>query len=244
MDELRRQLYKRWGIFAFLILTLILAQEAFGQYRGMSKVIWGWVFITLKPVFFIYLYSGHKYVYPDKAIPASTSNGLKAFQLIYLVLILLTILLSQAAVSINGWSTRQYFLNTLWLMIPLNVILSFNTYLALVFNEPAKMPGSSAIVQLAEKALSLAESTGQQLRSQCLRAVSKGQLEEAFNLLGPYFQDRDTELFNHIVLLQSRYAKMMEDERLGTVEAETVQVQRNKLSLALLNISNRLKETG
>ncbi len=240
MGKLRRQLSQRWVVLGFLILILLIIQAVFGQYTGMLLLVSGWFVFLFFPFYGILLASYRKFRYPDQAVRRGPGQNLRMLEWGYLILVLVTILLSQAAVSTNGWSTQQYFLYSLIWLLPINVLLCGSTYMVLVSTVRNRLPNSQGIRQLAEKMLAQAQSVNATAKSGIIKMVTVGKLAEAINALIKYYQGRDTTTRDHLTMLHGQLTKLTEDSALGLLETEKLNVRRNRLALALLNIMEGL----
>ena len=237
IGEFRRRLLLRWNILGSIILLLLLLQSVFGQYTGMIADIWLWIGFVLLPGWVLLFLSAWLNKFPARLVPKSTARSMSWLHLAYLLLILLTILLSQAAIDISGGSLRTFFRQSIWWLGPLNGLLIAGVALVFYRKEMRKRPNAKIIQETALEQAKKAAGKGRVLQQQCLELVADGRLDEALQLLEAQVES-EADIRNQVVLLRSQLAELQRERDLGLIQDDAAQLRLNRLAMATLNMSD------
>ncbi len=239
IGEFRRRLLLRWNILASLILLFLLLQSIFGQYDGIIADIWLWTAIVLLPAWILLQLSAWLNKFPAKLVPKGTARGTTWLHVAYLILVLLTIFLSQAAINASGGSLRGFFWQSLWWLGPLNGVVIASVVVLFYRKEMRQRPDAKMIENTAREHAEQAAGKGHVLQQQCLELVAEGQLEQALQLLAEHFSS-EKDLRNQAVLLQSQHADLERERDMNLIDSEAAQLRLNRLAMAILNMIDRI----
>ena len=239
MGEFRGRLLKQWSILGAVLVLLLLLQSIFGQYNGMISFIWLWAALALLPAGGLLYGSCWLRKRPSRLFGRSLARNFIRLNTAYLVLLLLTVLLSQAAVGMNGWSTRKFFLESAWWVVPCNVFVILGMILVLYREHSRRQPSAAIIEEVARQKAHAAAEQGHPVQQQCLELVAEGQLLESLGLLQEYFAEQKTDL-KEVVLLRGQYTELQRQQDLGLIEHNEAQRSLNRMAMAILNLTETI----
>ncbi|PSR08640.1 MAG: hypothetical protein DA408_18455 [Bacteroidetes bacterium] len=222
-----------------MVTLLLVLQSILGQYTGMVSDIWIWAALVLFPGWFLLLLSQWWNKFPARLVAVTTANGMTWLSVGYLLLLLLTILLSQMAINDRAWSLQRYFQYSYWWLWPFNALLIAGMLLLFYRKEVQKIPDAGVLKALAEKQAAKAADQGHLVRQQCLELLAEAQIPAALALLHEQFNSKEPE-YNQVIVLQSQATLLRRNQDLNLIEPKEAQRQLNRLTMAVLNLAEQL----
>jgi len=74
------------------------------------------------------------------------------------------------------------------------------------------------------------------------RSISEGEIESSLRLLIEYVKNKDTDLYNNVVLISSRYSNLKNDNILGIISQEKYAIENNKIVYSILETIKLLEK--
>lgn len=237
----RQRLMKWWNPLVLLTLIVFTAQTVFGRFLGIEGHSWMWLMVNLSPASLL-LFSGVWFEkHTEKLVSPNTNRLLSGLTIFFPLLILLTLFMIRAALDSGDLSVKDYFLRSYFWLMPINLLLCCGLSILMFRKKGILQPNASIIQEVAYNESSLAKNKGYILSQQCLDLIARNELIAAFGLLESAFSD-DTEIFNQVILLRSRYNRLQEEKNLNVIEQSVAQIAYNQIVVATLNLAKDLKK--
>lgn len=238
IGEFRRKLQKSWIVLGSIIILMLLLQTILGKYNGMIVDIWMWALLLVFPAWILLVLSGWWNKFPARLITKTASLSFTWLNIGYLVMLLLTIFLSQAAINQGEWSLQQYFQKSFLWLTPFNILLIIGMVILLYRKEMRKRPNAAIIESVAKERAQIAAKNKYIIEQQCLELMAQGELKQALNLLQEH---SDQGSRNQVIMLRSQHTALVRELDLNLIDVEEGQIRLNKLTMAILNMSEELR---
>lgn len=239
--DVRTNLMRRWLPLSATLLLILVAQTAGGRYedKAITLLAWAWLGAGILPGTLLLYLSSWLNRYPAKLIAPGASRSLTGIVTIHLCLMLLTLLALPLAISSMA---LQEYLSLSFLWVATGSMLVTAGFFLLFFKKETKLhPNAQIILAVAETEAGKARQAGQLARLQCLELIAGNKLEQAFEYLKSSFHG-NLESTDHAVLLQARFNNVTEKQRMGLLDNSEAQLEINKITEALLNLSKMIKQ--
>ncbi len=236
----RQGLRRWWSILGGLLLLFMLLQTVFGQYSGIESTAWLWLAVHLLPGLGMVYLGAWLQVHPHKLVSLETTRALRWLSIGYLLVLLATLLLSQAAVDRNAWGLDTYLRKSLWWTTPLNIISLAGLLVFYFRKESLRRPGAETIRDMARQQGAAINADQQPLRQLILALIADSDLPTAFTELRSYYQQATEQ--NQLVVLQSEYTSLQEQERMNVIDPEEAQRKTNRIAWALLTLTGGVEQ--
>lgn len=218
-------------------LTFLLSvfQSISGRLNGIELQIWGLLSLLFFPGFLIVFYTFIRSRNIVKIIPPQVHRTIIASTLVYSIVVL-------ASLLAEGWATAaelsiiDYRKKSMLWLLPLEIILLIAYGLIFIGEPKFLVPDEESLIQLAnEEAVNWLERKNE-VKEKCFRQIAGGDISEAFSTLEEHFKQFDIGDLNQLTLLQSQYAENQKNWQLNLASPDELQRQRNKITLALMNL--------
>ncbi|MCB0635880.1 MAG: hypothetical protein KDC54_04655 [Lewinella sp.] len=240
--ETQLRLRRQWLPAALLIVLLVLLQTVFGHYRGIETEAWLWILLALAPVTVLLYAARWIKPYVPGMVEPSALRSYRSLLWIYALLILLTILLSQAAVNLNDWGLKDYMGRSLWWLLPTNLLTLGGLADLLLRNKTGNGPTSDAIAREAQARSERIDTDQHPLRKKCLVCIGESDLPGAMALLEQHFEEiADNRSLNQLIIRKGEYQRLVRSMEREVIAPEEAQRQLNRIALALLEMSALVK---
>ena len=239
--DVRASMMRRWMPLAAVLLFMLIAQTTGGRYedRSITFLAWAWLGTGILPGTLLLCLSSWLNRYPAKLIAPGASRSLASIAMIHLCLMLLTLLALPMAIRSM---TLQEYLSFSFLWVATGSMLVTAGFFLLFFKKENKLhPNAQIILGVAKTEADKARQAGQLTRLQCLELIAGNELEQALSHLKIGFHD-NPQSTDHVVLLQSRLKNVTEKQRMGLLDNGEAQLEINKITEALLNLSKMIKQ--
>lgn len=232
LPNVLQKVLRWWHIGTSLLLLCLLAQTINGVIEDILLPVWGWWALCTLPVLVLLHLAAWQRINPHKLIHPVAFRGFLALTVGYLVLLLLTFLLSRAAVDRNDYGLEHYYQLSLVILLPLEAVILVACWLIFYKKENVIRPSPQVIQRLAATQSEQATQQGFPARAQCYELIKSNDLPGAFRCLESHFGAE-----NHaLILLQGQYAQLEEARQLGTIEAAEAQRTLNRITVAVLQL--------
>ena len=242
VEEVKKSLNRWWTGLGTLLFLLILLQTIFGQYQGIESLVWGWLIFGLLPGLALVYLGDWLNPYPDKLVAKESFSALRALCIALLLLLLFTILFSQAAVDRTEWGLDTYLRKSFLWVAPINLFVIIGLSLLFFHKKGLRQPSIKEIQETALQQSELPAAAKRPVRRACLQLVAAGNLSEALEKLWEYVQQYGTSKEqNRVVLLKGQYARIQENQNMQLISREEMEVSKNRISLSILNFASGIK---
>ncbi len=226
----RQKVLRWWHIGTAILLLCFVAQTINGVIEDILLPVWGWWALCTLPVLVLLHLTSWLNIHPAKIVHPGAFRGLMVLVIGYLLLLLLTFLLSRAAVDSNDYGLDRYYQMSLGLMLPLEALILGGCWLLFYKKENMIRPSPQVIQSLADGKSKEAVQQGYPVRAQCYEWVKSNDLPGAFEQMQGYFGTGHVPL----IMLQSQYKQLEDARRMGTIDAAEAQITLNRITVATL----------
>jgi len=238
VSDVRATLLKCWSPFTGFILLIVVLQIIFGKYVGEVLIPIGWLLICFAPGSALLFGATWLNKFPKKLISPEAYRNLLGITLLHCILALLSILMMPFALQTT--SAGNYLLKTLlWLSLSNGALITGYGFL-FFRKENAIMPNQEIIRQVAENESKKAQAKGKTIRQHCLELIANGDLQNALPIIKEQILQDDDKL-NQVILIESRLSVVTTQMDMNTIDLESAQIELNRITLALLNLSKHIK---
>jgi Effector-associated domain 11 len=237
VSDVRTRLFYRWGIPAVLTTGLVLLQTVMGRYE-YNAVAWIWVLIGLLPGTILLFGSTWLNKYPAKLVSPGSVRAIRIFLLLHPIVMLLTLLLMPLVVY--DLTPEDYLKQSYWWLLATNALVVAGLYALFVKKESRLIPNAQIITAVAEEEAAKARKNNFTHRLQCLELIAANDINGAFEQMKVFFNGRQDDE-NHLIMLQRRYANITQQRSMGLVEDHVAQIEVNRITEALLNLTKDIK---
>jgi hypothetical protein len=236
LSEARTALIIRWDIIASILFLLLFVQVTTGVITGANTTVWGWFFICILPGLLLLHLSAWLRRHTDKVISPSAYRALLWLTTGYLILLLMVFFFSRAAISNNDYGFITYYSQSLWVLIPFNLLLIIGLWLLFFTKEIQFKPNPAIIQQLAGQKAKNAAKKNFQVQLGCYEALRDGQAEKAFQQSNQWLEKYDPDKYDSGILLQSRYFNIKKELELNTLSQSEAQIEINRITIGLIEL--------
>jgi Effector-associated domain 11 len=236
LSEARTALLWRWDIATGVLLFFLLIQQTTGVIEGANAVVWGWFFICLLPGLLSLHLSAWLRRHTDKVLSHTAYRALSWLTIGYVMLVLVVFFFSRAAIDNNEYGLITYYVQSLWVIMPFNLLLLVGFWVLFFTKEMPFKPSPAIIQQIAgEKAISAAQKN-LQVQLICYESLREGQLEKAFNQTNQWLEGHNADNYTLGILLQGRYHQVKREIELNTLSQSEAQIEINRISISLIDL--------
>ncbi len=238
ISKARKGLRRWWTILGGLLLLLILLQTILGQYQDMEALAWLWLGLNLLPGWLIVYLGAWLQPYPHKLVALESAKALKLLSIVYLLLLLVTIILSQAAIDNSDWGLDSYLQKSLLWTSPINLLVILGLGIFYFHKKSLRRPGAEAIREIAQKQSTEAEKE-YPLRSSILTALAANEPLKAMQELNSYFKNKKER--DEVIVLQGEHHALQKQERMNLIDPQEAQRTHNRILWALVQLCNAVE---
>lgn len=238
LSEIRRKLLWAWLILAAPVLLLLTIQELNTVFEGTNGAPWVWATINLLPGFAMLLLGAILNTNPGKHIWRPVFRIILVITSAYLLWVLLTALGLRARPETQ--SIVDYYRQA-WYRPAMFQVLLLVVYGLLFFRrETVFVPNTQIVSEHVSKALKKAKKAGNAPQSSALELFSLAKYGELFTLMQNHFNTTNRSAMNDLALLQNQYTENRRQLNLGVADPKAAQRELNRISLALLNLIEKM----
>lgn len=234
--DARTGLLRQWLPLSTAILLLVILQTVLRRYEelGTTLLAWAWLMSGVLPGTLMLYFSSWLNKYPEKLIAPSAYRALKGIAIAHLVLMLLTLLL--LPFGVRTMATKTYLLLSFLWAVPGSLLVAGGLFLLFFKKESRLRPNAAILQNVAKKEADKARESGSVARLQCLDLVAGNELDKALAHLRNCFENSPGHT-DQVVMLQSRHKKVTDQFGMGVLAETEAQLEINKITEALLNLS-------
>lgn len=234
----KRLCLRIWLGFFAVLLTITLVQTITGAVAKMTVVAWSWLLLTTLPGLLFLMIAVMRDRQSARVIPRFNHRTLIWSTAAYLSLVLLTLLAEE-------WATREELSmveyrnqSFLWLA-PLEVLLLTGYAISLWSKNTNFLSRQHDIGEVAEKEAELWAERHNSFREKAFEHIKKGEIGTAISLTVAHIEQTDIGDLNEGIHLQSRYQEHQRNKRMNIITNEHAETERNKITLALMELIRR-----
>lgn len=220
-------------------VLLVFVQSVSGLLDGIMAQGWLWVMVAIMPALITLWASILLNRYPAKIVHPGAHQVLVWGSWTYFLLALATLLAEPFATQ-GERSLQQYLSQSLWWMLPLEIILIAGYWLVFYRKDLIFKPSEKVILELAAKKAAAWEGKGQLLRKQCAELIANSDLKGAFALMSAQFEKNGSPEYNAIVLLEGQYTNLARERDLDTIDRDKAQTELNRIAMGVINLVEKL----
>jgi hypothetical protein len=242
VTKTRRQVWAVWLASMLPVLLLLIGQTVGGAWEGAVSKAWVWLLACLLPSLALILSSLLLNRQPKSMTPPGAHTALVGGTLVYGALALFS-LFSATMLGSGERSAIAQLEQSYWWMLPLQAVLIGACYLIFFRGEAVFRPNENLLRSAAAKSAADAASKGHPLQERCRNSIAAAQYDEVFELLKAHFQEKNrAECFDAALLLQNQHNTLLRDKEQGLLDHAQAQIQINRITAALLNLSDQIKD--
>lgn len=240
LPNIRNECLIIWIFISFISLIILFLQTlSGGLLLGIVRFAWIWEFVNIGPGLLILIYSLMQQVLPLKFIPEFKARALKAGTYAYGGMFLLIILIEPWVIANTELSMQQYLMVSLWLLVPVNILLTLSYYWSFVAKDGVG-PNQQQILAVAKGYAEKWGHKGNEQKKSYFEAIASGDLHETLSALKDWFSTSNDKRLNDIILLQSEFNAVQRSINLNLVDRSEAQISINRITVALLNLIEAL----
>lgn len=240
--EVNRRMRRTWTWLAGLFFLFFLVQNILGQYAGMNALAWTWFLLSILPIGALLFWGEWGKPQADKWVDLAAAKGLRWALVIYLLVVMGTILLSQAAIQQGDLSLSAYLQQSLFWIIPFNGLVTVGLVFLLFTKRGLRRPKTKEVLRIAEEKGSQAANLGYKIAETALQLISESETEKAIALLKNYFHEHGPKKDHQkIILLNGQYNRVTEERNLGLLTMDDAQTHLNRITLSLIYYANSIQ---
>ena len=240
LTKTRRQTWRAWLLFMSLVLLLLIGQTVGGAWEGSVPRVWTWLLANLLPSLALLLAGLLIDRRPRAMIPAGAHAALVGSTAAYGALTLFS-LVSGSIFGPDELSAIDRLEQTYWWLLPIQAVLLGGYYLVFFRGETVFQPNEQLIRNAATKSASEAARKDRPVQEQCRNFTAAAQYELAFELMRSHFDPGSPVDLDTLLVLQSQYTLLMRERQEGLLDPAAAQIQLNRITAALLNLSEQIK---
>ncbi len=240
LGNARSSILRMWNICSAILMIFFTIQQTTGVISGVQKEVWFWFFICMFPCLTLLNINVWLRRRTDKIISPTIYRSLYFSVIIYLLLVILTVVLSRAAIDMNDYGLDVYYYKSLWILSPFNLLLIIGLGLVFYQRESIFKPSPAAILKLANTKAKIARKNNLNFKTHCYDALREDKISEVFQLLYNHFQNHNKDSLNMLILLQNRYNNIIQAMNLNTITLSESQIGLNKITVGLIDIIDTL----
>ena len=241
LSEVRGKLLNVWLLVFALMTIFLLIQTSTGMIQGIKRIVWGWHFLCLLPGLVLLIGSTWLTKHLDKALPLNVYRSLFGLGILYLLLVLLVFIFSRKAISMNDYGLDVYYPKSLWILVPINLMVISGLGIVLFLKDSTKKPNSEGVLQLIQEKIEVATANQYSFQASCFKSIRNGEIKEAFENTSSWFEQKDAKTYSHLILLQGQYNLLQKDLNLNTISRNESQIQLNKIMVSLIDVINDIQ---
>lgn len=239
LTKTRRQAWAAWLAGMLPALLLLVGQTVGGAWEGAVERAWVWLLSGLLPSFGLLLSSLLLNRKPRSMTPPGAHTALVGGTAVYGMLTLFS-LVSASMFGAGELSAVERLEQAYWWLLPLQVVLLGGYYLVFFRGEAVFQPNEQLLRNAALKSASEAAQKGNPVQQACRNHLAAGEYEVTFALMNQHFQQGRSDDFNALLLLQNQHTLLLREREEGLVEPVQAQVRLNRITAALLNLTDQL----
>ncbi len=243
LSDARRKILWWWSICTTILFVFVMIQFVNGKFEGIEGIAWTWFGVSVVPGLSLLYTNIWLNRYPAKIIHPSSFRAIFALSVGYVVIVLLTLLLSQRAIDQNEYGLGKYFLRTFRYLIPLNLLVLTGFWLIFFKKESILKPNPKIITDTADANAEKAKKHGLLTQARCYELIASNDLPAAYDLVQSGFQKKnEIENLHQVVTLQGEYSGLIKAKEMNTIDPELAQRTLNRNVMALLNLVTQISE--
>lgn len=241
-ESCRKQYLIIWLTGFIVILLLLLLQSVGGKYEPSSSKAWLWLLYNALPMLLALLFSYSKKNITTKKVEIAFYRVTYILLIAYFGIFLLSILTQPFAKAYADLSPLEVLHNSNIFLLPLQLVL------AILFLIQATQSTQSTENQIYKDEhegqtprTDISNLTVDALQKKCYELLSADDTEEVFAILMAYFEQKDSDQYNGLVVLSSQWRSMAHDKAFDIVTEEVARVRFANITTALATIIGDLK---
>lgn len=235
----RRKCLWVWIVFTAIVVLWTLLQTLTGLLDELAAPVgWLWVALQIFPGLVVLFVSVLYNRYPAKVIPVAAHRALWLGAMSYLLLVVFTLMAEPLAIQgdlgIIGYLEMSY----MWLL-PFQLVLLGGFVLAFFRKESIFLPNEKILLEVASRNAEKWQVKGDTVRSGCFEKIAAGDIKGGFETVKMHLSTDDNRQ-SEVALLQGDFSRLQQNIDLNLVSREEGQRQLNRITMALLNIIEKL----
>ncbi|MCB0523561.1 MAG: hypothetical protein KDC86_03480 [Saprospiraceae bacterium] len=239
LAETRKHCIRAAIVGAGLCVLLVFVQSVSGLLEGIMAQGWVWVMVIVLLPLLVLWASTFLNRYPAKIVRPLAHQALVYGSWLYFLLALFT-LLSEPFATQGDRSLQQYLYQSLWWMMPLELILVVGYVLLFYRKNLIFKPNEQIILDFASQKAVAWENKGHVLRQQCFELIAANDLDGALGKMKEAFEKSGSADMNAAVLLESQFHNLSKERDLNMVDRDKAQVELNRITMAIMNLIEKL----
>lgn len=232
------------NLLASIILLILMLQAGFGKIYDIEVMVWTWAAVHVFPAIILINAGRWLNTVPAKVLSCSIWRGVLALVLGYLLMVLLTILAEEKALSLGQaeWVTLEQYLyrSYAWLM-PLNILVIIALYLLFFHRSAFSKINSGMLKAIASRKAEQNRSNGGESRAQLLDMIASDDLSGALESLKIHFNEtRQQEALNEVLVLSHELHQTRQAEDINLIPFSEASRAINRITLALIRLTDQL----
>jgi len=220
-------------------ILLVFIQSVSGLLEGIMAQGWLWVMAAVLPALLVLWASILLNRYPAKIVHPAAHQALVWGSWTYYLLALATLLAEPFATQ-GERSLQQYLSQSLWWILPLEIILIAGYWLVFYRKDLIFKPNEKIILDLAAQKAATWESKGHLLRQQCFELLAANDMAGVFETMKKSFEKSGSADLNATVMLEGQYHALNRDRDLNIVERDKAQRELNRIAMGVINLVEKL----
>lgn len=241
LADTRKNLLWLWLGFTAFIILLIFVQTLTGKFEGVEFIAWLWAFINLLPALTLLLIAVLLNKNASKVVLKTIFQAIFWACLVYLTFVLMTLV--GLPIATLNWSIEAYLGKSYQWLIPFQLILIVVFWLLYFKKEALFRPNPQILQEYISKKAEFAGRTKKITQQQAYDLlIADDKMPDLFEFLKTEFEKipgRNNEK-NDILLLQSQYVNWQRNKDLNLAEADDLQRELNRITLAVINVIEKL----
>ncbi|MEO0876897.1 MAG: hypothetical protein AAFY48_20050, partial [Bacteroidota bacterium] len=213
-NEAQRKLRRWWAPLAIVNVALLVLQTVMGQYATIAVTAWFWLLLAIVPAS-VLLFWGRprKKRASNRLVEKGRVRSLLGLIVVYLLLVLTTNVLSQAAVNASDLGLRGYLWRSFLWLLPLNAFTILHIWTPFFAPEKKVQANAKIIQKYAEELATKVNEAVHPIRKQCLHLLAQNETVAAFDVLNRHYQltkPVSEQSINNLIVLRSQYTGLQE----------------------------------
>lgn len=241
LSEARSKLLRIWNIGTAVLLLFLLVQQITGMIANVQMAVWGWFFISLLPGLLLLNGSAWLRRRSDKVLSPGAFRALFWLEMLYVLLLFFFFFFSRAAINWNDYGLDEYYLRSLRILAPFNLLLIAGFVLLFYTRENPFKPSPIVVQSLAATKSAAAQQKNLPQQAACFEAVRQGDLPRLFDLMEHWFSQHAPASLSALSVFKGQYHQIRQASDLQTILQGESQVALNRLTVGLIDLIGEIE---
>ena len=241
LSEARSKLLRMWNAGTAVLLLFLLVQQTTGMIADVQKEVWGWFFACLLPGLLLLNGSAWLRRRTDKVLSPGAFRALFWLETLYVGALFCFFFFSRAASNWNDYGLDVYYLRSLWILTPFNLLLLAGFVLLFYTRENPFKPSPMVVMALAGAKAAAAQRNGLVQQAACLEAVRESDLPRVFDLMEHWFSAHSPAGLSSVSVLRGQYHQIKQALDLQTIRQTESQIALNRLTVGIIDLIGEIQ---